>query len=539
MARTLPTPVWFVIGLVPVLWVLAANPGARIASMHGFFHGSVVMEILARGLPPEHPFLAGEPLLYPWSLHALAALICRATALSPFQALAIVNVLAWGVSLRLAYAIARILDPAHAAPVNAVFMGLCASSLVLPWVLIDFYLYPQGIGLLDPRGVPALEKFTNVNGTPLGVASFLGWLLAQLRYHRAERRRSAWMGVACATLALGLLYPPMLPGVLACAVTVAVAMRWLGRDPARAHLRRAWLGSLSATALGVGLSLPYLRSISAGYSERVRILEWATLARSVPNFLLLSGPTFLFVLAQRARLREHVPVVPRAILLVASATLSAVYLALAQPGSAEYKNLVLAMVAAGLLGGVALGRLRSRPLVYLPFLALLLANPAYEVWRKLGLNASVPPRVREAGGDILCAGDKTLAEAYAWIRENTPADAVLVGDSGLGPLCARRQLFVCTKKRLVQGFNFPLYEGFYVPDRARLERRMRAALGRLGDSQLRRELDIGRPLYALQDLRVGVPVPAPADDWVLAYTTRDQKLRIHRWEPHPSERQAR
>ncbi|MCJ7689327.1 MAG: hypothetical protein MUO60_08410, partial [Clostridiaceae bacterium] len=101
---------WYVLLAVLTMAVMyALNPNNRVYSYHGFMHAGIVYQALNGTIPPLNPLLGGEPLLYPWGYHLLAAGISRMLNLSPAYSFAVINVASAVLVMVLAYKISQTL----------------------------------------------------------------------------------------------------------------------------------------------------------------------------------------------------------------------------------------------------------------------------------------------------------------------------------------------------------------------------------------------------------------------------------------------
>ena len=97
---------WLVLaGIYPAVLNYGLNPSWRFYSYHGLLHASIVYQVLEQGLPPAHPYLAGQTLSYSWGYHALAARVTQALNLPPSSSFALINVVCLALVLLLAYRI--------------------------------------------------------------------------------------------------------------------------------------------------------------------------------------------------------------------------------------------------------------------------------------------------------------------------------------------------------------------------------------------------------------------------------------------------
>lgn len=72
-----------------------------------WYHASVTGEIFARGIPPQEPYLAGQPIQYMWIYHLFTATLIKLTGLPLFRALSMLNIVS---ALSLPYLAARVIS---------------------------------------------------------------------------------------------------------------------------------------------------------------------------------------------------------------------------------------------------------------------------------------------------------------------------------------------------------------------------------------------------------------------------------------------
>jgi len=155
-----------VAGLV-AFFILQGN--APRVSYHGLLH-SAVLSAVARGVPPENPWLAGTGIGYYWFYHGMGVLISRTFALAPTHALALLNV--W------------------AAFTMSLSVGLIASALCrgTRWVLLSVALAICGLNVfggwwwlvsgarwMEPRNSVDLMRLMAVQVPPLGSGGARLW----------------------------------------------------------------------------------------------------------------------------------------------------------------------------------------------------------------------------------------------------------------------------------------------------------------------------------------------------------------------------
>ncbi len=222
-------------------WVLAEN--APRVSYHGLLHSGVLLAT-ERAVPPTNPWLAGEPLAYYWVWHGLGALIARAFALAPTQALAWTNLWAAAalpLALQLTAAVLWRSGVRELAAVAGALFGLGALSgwvwllsgapFTAPGASLELLAemgrgLPRGADgapLWDPRLVFAASKFGNLNSYPAALALSVGaWMAAAHALRHGER---PW-GLCTALLHGGATLINPLVGLVTLLPTAAALLFW-------------------------------------------------------------------------------------------------------------------------------------------------------------------------------------------------------------------------------------------------------------------------------------------------------------------------
>jgi hypothetical protein len=419
---------------------LLLKDDVRVYSFHGFLHTAIVYRILEGGVPPTDPLLGGEPLLYPWAHHLVAAGMVRLLGLSPATAFALLNLAALGLSAWLAWRIARLLGLEPEASLLAATLTLYGVSAFaggpLAWGL-------EALGVpLESRFVPIL-KFTNVQSNGVGIACFLAGLHGLVRL--AERPRpaaGAVLEIFLATTAAAFLYPLVWAPWVACALASVVWLLARGRLPARAALAVA-----SSLGLAILVALPYLLAIQTGRDPRAAGgLEWpwAHHGRKLATLLgIVISLAPVLALGRRA-LRGSLAT-RRAgwtVLGVVGGLGVALFLGTDVPLLSEYKFLALATAAAGFPAGLALHSLGSRRPALAAVMLFLLLLPAGSFFaQQLLARPGDMQLVAEEGTDLVPTRPEERA-LREWILGHTSPDALFVDDRLLLPVFARRSLYV-------------------------------------------------------------------------------------------------
>jgi Uncharacterized membrane protein (DUF2298) len=88
-----PRPVrfWLAVLLVAAVWLVAllsvhADNSRLLPSWHGFLHAAIATRFPISSIPPENPFFAGEPIPYYWLYHYAGSTVARIVAIDLLHA---------------------------------------------------------------------------------------------------------------------------------------------------------------------------------------------------------------------------------------------------------------------------------------------------------------------------------------------------------------------------------------------------------------------------------------------------------------------
>jgi hypothetical protein len=134
-----------------------------------WFHGAVIAEIDAFGLPPKDPYFTGLALQYMWIYHVLILMIAKATAIRPFLVMPILNLQALAAFIIGTYLFATRFRDRFEFGMSSVLMGVLAMNalfwLFFPVVLIRAFT-GEVTGMEEVRRLFRLTPFdfTTVRG---------------------------------------------------------------------------------------------------------------------------------------------------------------------------------------------------------------------------------------------------------------------------------------------------------------------------------------------------------------------------------------
>jgi hypothetical protein len=427
----------YVLAILPVVLVYLLVPNQRVYGNHGLMHLSFVYSVM-NGIPPESPVMAGEPLLYFWAHHLLVGNVSALFQISASNAFAIINVLSLLMTLHFLARTANHLTSDRAGQLFAVFVSIFAVSFIE----------------LNRRSIPVLEKFSNVNSMPLGIAFFALFLYCCCRVAVVPTDRERELNTIYPLLCLsivgeGLFYPLVFLGVVACSATVGLML--IIRH-GMLYLRRI-VASGICVAIGGGVVVPYLLAIGAHKAPEAAMSMHGIGAAAYNLFELAVTlvPVGAIAYWQRDALRTEVRSIREGIwvLFTVVFTTAVMYALIDVPTDAGYKYFMLSCIAFGLVAGPGLGRLfvekprvafAAATLLLIPMSADLLTK-GYTKWQWGLANNYVED------GQLLRHANAEEDKLYAWITTNTGRDAIFIDSVVTIPVFARRSLYIAPHNR--------------------------------------------------------------------------------------------
>jgi hypothetical protein len=440
---------YVVLGVLPPVVLLLASPDLRVYGYHGFVQAGIVYQILGGNVPPTSPLLAGHPGTYPWGGALVLAGICRLLGISPFWAAGLVAIASLAVLLAVTYRIGLLVTGDAEASLFGTAVSLYAFSFTqsVPDSALKSALNALlPIPYAEPRGAPILEKFNGCTAFPLGLALYALALLLLLRLSRDGSPNGRRLAAFAATvLALAFVYPFLVPPmVLISGVAVLLAWRAGGQE------RRLAVLLAGALALVGAIILPYSLQLAAGRSGPVfRLVPIPALVRQASVVVVTFLPVSVLLVWARRTVRERLrPQGRAAALLLVGAVMNVLLFAFVlAPLWSQYKFLLLAIFAFGIVGGVAFRRLRERAWpVALAVLTLFLLPFGLDCVHK-ARDWNTAPRVFREAGVALEHQEPALRDLDRWTRASSDPRSVFV-DTDLGlPAYGQRALYVALPRQ--------------------------------------------------------------------------------------------
>ena len=432
--------------LLPGIVAVLRSPRLQM-SFHGFLHSAYTYQIVNGAVPPENPLLPGHPANDYWLFHVLIAGLVHSLRVAPPLVAVLLNLTALIVS---AFLIAGILRRLRLWPSSPLIQGMVLLFVLFALNLIGVLnAWGSGAGVeqatfREPslaqmvhiggaRSAGLFGKFLNFNGFPVGVAFFLLALSSALRL---TKRVEAWPLVGFVSGLLGALAFHVTTGAFALAVLPAalvISMLILRRPLERSSLSRRRMAVIAGLSLAAAITLGHYLLVTAKAlkdSTEIDLLN----GRNLLRLLLLTAPLipfFMLGIVHAVRTRRS------DLLLLSLATVGGAILAccLIVPGGNQYKFDYLStfpMALVALAGWKLLRDSRRTGLTYTAIgiaicaVLLTLGNQVYTSLSYVNSPFASEDTIAYAGPNVVGGRAATRAEAWVWLRKNSPTDAIVV-----------------------------------------------------------------------------------------------------------------
>jgi len=427
--------------------LFAYNFDLKINSVHTFFYTGPVYQILNGNVPPMDPLFGGEILHYQWGHGWAAAMLSKLVHVTPFSSFLIINVLSLAGCLWLLYRISFMVTASRSVSVFCSFFVIYCGTILNWQAIADLHRrFPFYLG--EDRVFPLLVKFVNNNAATFGLFFFL--LAAWGTLKLFERRKTVLYSLAVLAGAVGTLffYTAYGPGMLAWVGCIGLWVVICKRGEFASYGRT--LGLLCALMVIVlAVMYPYLRQISSsGGYLRVELFNLRFATANLLHFLVPTFPTLGLILIFRKHIVDSVNRQHLALLGCLFVSNMGCYILFHFPSSIEYKFMLLALVPFGLVGGIALARLRHYSRWAALGLFALLCLPSVQLY--LYQFSASPRTVFDVhytapfyeNGMALERRDPEENELYQWIRRHTSTDRYFADRETRVPVYAQRSLWV-------------------------------------------------------------------------------------------------
>jgi hypothetical protein len=442
-----------------IYWI---NPHLRTYSNHGMIHLGYIFATERPPWPPEDPYLAGTPLCYPWVHHALVGRISSLLDVAPGWVIAGCNLAALVVTIVVVAKISRLLDGDVITANCAVVLAVLAPTVLGSEVgsILFTPLMPPGIGgpllaaFYNVNALPPLEKYVNTSAMATGIAVNLIGLYYLLRVVKPScagdgsdpvpALARCMVVIVLSIIAVGYIYPFIWMSTCVVVIACVAVAAWAGEWSKVVAL-------VTSFVLGNLVVLPYLVFLTNGRApgsgmglERDPRL-W--LARLLHVTIILLPLWLLIALRRRSlieRLREqswaHWAALGSGLLLL----LTFVLLHVRTAGTGvEYKFRTMAIFCLAPLAAPGLKRIYDGNKMALVLLLGLQLLPLCSDWYSRtpgGWGRVAEPYYWQ--GAVLQHAVPDEADLYQWIREHTPATAIVIDNKPYVPVYAQRSLLV-------------------------------------------------------------------------------------------------
>ncbi len=441
-------PIWVILAcmsLIATFYVL--NPHNRVYSVHGFFHASMVYQILNGCVPPSDPLFAGYPLHYPWAYAFLVAQVSRMFDISPFYVYSIVHVLALGLLILLTYKISALLLFDKRACVFASLIAVFGST-VLTRNMLNALTDMIHLGHFQVNA--AINKFLNINALPLGQVFFYWSVYLLIRIFTGKARVRLYVMFLLASVGCGFFYPGFLPCIVGIVILMGAGRLVLGKTDFFAGSFRPIVASFMVVGLACLCVWPYMTSTTLGVAAYSQVFNLTGMIQNVTKGALVMLPIIIIILANRKYLLEYADRPAMGVLFVVIAVTTGCYTVLHISTGGEDKFVLLSLVALGMPGGIAFYRLRERlhRVLFVFLLCVFLLPSGTIIMAKLRVYGNSPLRFYKKSpefaedGENLLHRDSEHSQFYQWIKANTPVDSVFIDTGWDIPVYARRRLLV-------------------------------------------------------------------------------------------------
>jgi hypothetical protein len=412
--------------LVLLIAPFAANSFQAVA-WDAPVHASIVSRVLNGSVPPDSPMMAGQPVNYYWLYHFHAAVLSEFTHLNIYQAFAIIDIHALLLFALAAYHVAGRLTNNLVGRIAALWI-LVFGLNPFGWLifLTDRSLSPdRWYSLLVPfamvRGYsPSLGSLIHefLDGTPFAIsfAFNLMWLDAIIA--RANGERACALVIGGLVLASALYLHPLSALFLVTGSFAAVLVVIIIDRTSAKHERFMFAVDVGAMLLAAAVAtVPYAWNILHGKTgaplsisldfEFIRNQAWSMVA-VVGLMAALAAPAVWRAVGDRSRAGLFLIFFVTTIIIAALMTKIAL--------DAEYKLIYLLALGMGPLIAMAWETWRRIKLTQLIFVIALAVCIPTNALTSYAFMTQPPREVREP----------SRIRLLQWIRERTPADAVVV-----------------------------------------------------------------------------------------------------------------
>lgn len=426
-------------------------------SAHGLHHFTLVSQILNGIFPPENPGLGGTAVSYHWGYHAFVAVLSYPTDFHPLRIISSLNVISLFIIFCIAYSTAKYLNCSewNRYLVVMALIGLMRSDAVIyianklssgylmslrqisfpeirPSEILQSWIWGGGAPWFDRR-MFFLNIFYNANTMPLGIALCLSYFLFLLIHlkniNEHENNKIYLIILSLLIIACCIIYPPL------AIVLLLHAPIWAGftllskRTDLKVKFKEA-LEILIPYGLAVIIVLPYLLSVSSNTSEPIIRVKFGD--QSIKNLVAYWLPMPVIIAGVLFSFKKLPSKIFYFLIVAVSLCLSlSIFTEVALWNSEKFAFMMsfffaLFFVSAisGLLQLISnrwVTRILSACIIIFLLITPIITEAAYIIspWFKDNTYSF-------SGRHVLFYREGERNDAYTWIRNNTPVEALIM-----------------------------------------------------------------------------------------------------------------
>ena len=445
----------FVILVLSIPFLL--GPNRPSISAHGFHHSLLVTQILNGIFPPENPGLGGTGIGYYWGFHALVAALTVNTSLQQLQIMFMLNAISLYFVFCISCSIAKRFDLpgkyCYIMPIAIIgLMRMDAGILFLlkflsghaasfktltaapqePYEILS--VWTRGLPWIDSRQF-ALHKLYNVSGMQLAVSLCYSYMFILLR-REFYSNKTCMISAALIISACFFNYPPLAIFLLFFVPLWVFYIFISIQGNFKERIRQASRIAIPYIAAGIIVS-PYMLYIMAGRAAssggQGGIFSFDFYDQSIKNMVVFMVPMPIIVYGALVAMKRFA--LSREFYFLAIGTVLCLVLTVFTrwPFNNSYKfNYVLPLFYS-LLSLLALNNLLSfitskwfRRLSTAVLVFFLALTPIIVESSHMVSSFSTDYVYLFNGRHLIYAQDRQKNEAYEWIHENTPFNALIM-----------------------------------------------------------------------------------------------------------------
>lgn len=438
------------------------GPNRGPIASHAFHHSSFVTQILNGIFPPENPGLGGTMIGYYWGFHALIAAMTSHTAIHHIQIMFTLNAISLFMIICIAYAFSKAvcLPERYCYIAPLAMIGLMRSDAMVYFInklisgeyvgmeelIIKYqYLLPHDVILTWIGGLPWLDtrllflsKFYNISAMPLAISFCLAYLLLLFHFSK-DRLNKKTIYVFCLSVIITasiLCYPPLAIVPLLFSPLWAAVLFFSTIGHIKDKIVEA-AGVLIPCIMGLLIISPYLlfiitsRDVSSGGQGGLFALDFYT--QSIKNIVVYLIPLPVICYGIWISLRKGALGDAKRFLITGTLFCLFMILFTRWPFDNSYKYNYILVFFFGLFFVLAVSEILTRfssrifrTIAATVIVVFFLSGPLLIEAAYIASCFYMDRYLTFNEGHMIYAQDEARNEAYAWLRNNTPPETLII-----------------------------------------------------------------------------------------------------------------